>query len=405
MLIGKTGAGKSELINYLIGDKAAPTGCGEPVTMAFDEYECSFRNQFKIRIFDSKGLEVDGYNEISDEIVKFVNKRNSSESIQNWIHMIFYCVNIGRTRLEPYEEKFIIRIQEAAGYTIPIILTHCMGASNASYEESLKKRVQERLGEKTRVYFVNSKSERLKTGESYQQFGKEAVINDLSDDLWDNSACIFSRNYAHQMRTGLVKCIKEGEKEHFDLVDSSKYSDLIKGVYNEDSKHIDNTMAYINSMNTRYNERIKEFIDLHGSFSNAFGHMESSLSSPFGLTVRVFIDDDLDDEIMQLYDNWVKEIKNKKLIQAIIDRISYRWKIRDELKGYWHEITQLYLKRVPSEKEIADEVYSEFQKAKKENMFKSPVVRKYKKISANDLCPCGSGKKFKHCCRGKGIYD
>src|SRR5262249_8662250 len=26
-----------------------------------------------------------------------------------------------------------------------------------------------------------------------------------------------------------------------------------------------------------------------------------------------------------------------------------------------------------------------------------------KKISRNDPCPCGSGKKFKHCCINKGI--
>lgn len=27
------------------------------------------------------------------------------------------------------------------------------------------------------------------------------------------------------------------------------------------------------------------------------------------------------------------------------------------------------------------------------------------KIGRNDLCPCGSGKKFKKCCLGKGLYD
>ena len=27
------------------------------------------------------------------------------------------------------------------------------------------------------------------------------------------------------------------------------------------------------------------------------------------------------------------------------------------------------------------------------------------KIDANSLCPCGSEKKFKKCCRGKGIFD
>lgn len=32
-------------------------------------------------------------------------------------------------------------------------------------------------------------------------------------------------------------------------------------------------------------------------------------------------------------------------------------------------------------------------------------VRKKKKIGRNEPCPCGSGKKFKRCCLGKGIYD
>lgn len=33
------------------------------------------------------------------------------------------------------------------------------------------------------------------------------------------------------------------------------------------------------------------------------------------------------------------------------------------------------------------------------------VRRPHKKIGANDKCPCGSGKKFKKCCRGNGKYD
>lgn len=34
-----------------------------------------------------------------------------------------------------------------------------------------------------------------------------------------------------------------------------------------------------------------------------------------------------------------------------------------------------------------------------------PVIREHPKIGSNDPCPCGSGKKFKKCCKGKGIYD
>lgn len=35
----------------------------------------------------------------------------------------------------------------------------------------------------------------------------------------------------------------------------------------------------------------------------------------------------------------------------------------------------------------------------------TPYVRETKKPGRNDPCPCGSGKKFKKCCIGKGIYD
>lgn len=32
-------------------------------------------------------------------------------------------------------------------------------------------------------------------------------------------------------------------------------------------------------------------------------------------------------------------------------------------------------------------------------------VREYPKISRNDKCPCGSGKKYKNCCLSTGVYE
>ena len=34
-----------------------------------------------------------------------------------------------------------------------------------------------------------------------------------------------------------------------------------------------------------------------------------------------------------------------------------------------------------------------------------PYVREHRKVGANEPCPCGSGRKFKKCCRGNGMYD
>ena len=34
------------------------------------------------------------------------------------------------------------------------------------------------------------------------------------------------------------------------------------------------------------------------------------------------------------------------------------------------------------------------------------IIRKFdKKVMPNDQCPCGSGKKFKKCCKGTGEFD
>ena len=32
-------------------------------------------------------------------------------------------------------------------------------------------------------------------------------------------------------------------------------------------------------------------------------------------------------------------------------------------------------------------------------------IREHKKIGRNDLCPCGSGKKYKNCCLKTGKYE
>ena len=36
---------------------------------------------------------------------------------------------------------------------------------------------------------------------------------------------------------------------------------------------------------------------------------------------------------------------------------------------------------------------------------RKPSVREYDKIGRNDLCPCGSGKKYKNCCLKSGKYE
>ena len=46
-----------------------------------------------------------------------------------------------------------------------------------------------------------------------------------------------------------------------------------------------------------------------------------------------------------------------------------------------------------------DGIFSEEKRAEIQKKFKeSKIVRNTTKVGRNDLCPCGSGKKYKKCC-------
>ncbi len=51
-----------------------------------------------------------------------------------------------------------------------------------------------------------------------------------------------------------------------------------------------------------------------------------------------------------------------------------------------------------------------FSPEKREELYKeqkssTTFKREGRKVGRNEPCPCGSGKKFKQCCMGKGVYD
>ena len=59
----------------------------------------------------------------------------------------------------------------------------------------------------------------------------------------------------------------------------------------------------------------------------------------------------------------------------------------------------------PNGSSLIDKIYFERHGIPYEFPLKKSPVYKKKKIGRNAPCPCNSGKKFKKCCIGKGIYD
>ena len=57
----------------------------------------------------------------------------------------------------------------------------------------------------------------------------------------------------------------------------------------------------------------------------------------------------------------------------------------------------------PAQEVKREKVAKETSTGAKDATVKKVPVRKEKKVGPNDPCPCGSGKKYKNCCRQKDI--
>ena len=126
LLLGKTGAGKSTLINGIFDfneNEGAKTGEGRPITQEFGEYTSDKRKCLKI--IDSKGIEMGEYNinEVFNLTKELIEKRAREGDPDKLIHCIWYCFQSGILRFEEIEKKTVtLLMSQYDENKLPIII-------------------------------------------------------------------------------------------------------------------------------------------------------------------------------------------------------------------------------------------------------------------------------------------
>ena len=145
IIAGKTGVGKSTLINAVFRDKLAETGMGKPVTTHMRKIS---KKDVPLSIYDTRGFELgkEVQQEVKKEVIDTISMGLATQDINKAIHCIWYCINTASNRIEPEEIEWIRELSKDNQITqVPIIVVLTQAFSKKKADEMRKILLQENL--------------------------------------------------------------------------------------------------------------------------------------------------------------------------------------------------------------------------------------------------------------------
>ena len=121
IVAGRTGTGKSTLVNAVFGEDFAETAIGRPVTQHATWYELE---RHPLRILDTKGLETADYAQTWAALKAEIIKGRRSADSKDHIHIGWVCVQEPATRFEPAEQDLVQALKDEGIPAIVVVTKH-----------------------------------------------------------------------------------------------------------------------------------------------------------------------------------------------------------------------------------------------------------------------------------------
>lgn len=134
LIAGKTGVGKSTLINSVFGEELTKTALGKPET----EQVIKITNPNSlVNIYDTRGFELakEGRKISQQEIDDLINSLYLAGQSEDYLHVIWYCINAQSKRIESTELKLISHFSKKV--PVILVLTQAYGQESEKFKEIL----------------------------------------------------------------------------------------------------------------------------------------------------------------------------------------------------------------------------------------------------------------------------
>lgn len=186
IIAGKTGVGKSTLINSVFNEKIAEVGIGRPVTNHIKEYNNS---NMPITLYDTVGLELSSERlaAAQKEMLDLIMEKQKNDDPNKIINCIWYCVNATSNRFEQAEADFIEKISREANIPVIIVLTQSF---NEKQSKKLAAEIED-LNLNATVIRVLAEEYELTDDIKIAPFGLDLLVEYVYEILPENSRKAF----------------------------------------------------------------------------------------------------------------------------------------------------------------------------------------------------------------------
>lgn len=165
LIAGRTGVGKSTLINSVFQGNLARTGQGRPVTENTREIN---KEDVPLTIFDTRGLEMADFSETLESLKAFLSERCADPDQKKHIHVAWVCVSEDLRRIEEAETELTAMLADF----VPVIGV----VTKARADQGFRAEVQHLLPQTKNVLRVRAIPERFDDGYTLPPMGLEDLV-------------------------------------------------------------------------------------------------------------------------------------------------------------------------------------------------------------------------------------
>ena len=275
LIIGKSGVGKSSLLNYMFGRELQKVGVGAPVTkMEVKEFVYKYDDHFEMHIYDTWGLEpsAEKAEEWKETIFEEIG-RHDKKNISEWFNTIIFCLNAKSARVEDFEIDIIEELLREKNH-VTIALTHCNSKSDPdgivlreSVKEELTKRRIEAPDDRNFVFVSNVRKKLL--GGTVEQFGREEIFISIIRNVWASLKSkvpyLTRRKFENSFALKKAELLKKPDSLKWIVPFMRK--NRIKGLEQEINR---NCNAFVSELVSEINEMYSDAVEYYTALSKKY---------------------------------------------------------------------------------------------------------------------------------------